>query len=67
MMAYTKEVMSDPETAWRAAITLRDSILALGYELRNECEIGAISEEGPAFDAPVRQWRGHVDLVFATR
>jgi hypothetical protein len=67
MKAYTREVSSDPHMAWQAAIALRDAVVAIGYELRHECEVGAVSEEGPTYDAPIHQWRGYVSLVFATK
>jgi hypothetical protein len=67
MRAYTKEVSPDPQIAWQAAVALRDAIVALGYELRHECQVGAVSEEGPRYDAAIRQWRGYVSLVFATK
>jgi hypothetical protein len=67
MRAYTKGVSSDPEEAWQAALALRDSVVALGYELRHEAKIGAVSEEGSRYDDPIRQWRGYVSLVFTTR
>ena len=67
MRAYTKEASPDPETAWHAALALRDAVVALGYELRHECAVGVVSELGPRYDSPIRQWRGYVSLVFATK
>lgn len=67
MKAYTKKLLPDPETAWQEAVTLRDGVVALGYELRHECEVGAVSESGPMDDTPISGWRGYVSLVFATK
>lgn len=64
--AYTKSAWPDPDMAWQAAIALRDIIVALGYELRHECEIGIAPEAGSRYDSPIHQWRGRVSLVFAT-
>jgi hypothetical protein len=63
MKAHTKQVWSDPEKAWHAAAALRDEIVALGYELRHEFEVGAVSEQKPRYDAPICEWRGYVALV----
>jgi hypothetical protein len=67
LRAYAKELSPDPEIAWRAATELRDAVVALGYELRGNCEVGAASEEGPGPDLPIQGWRGYVNLLFATR
>jgi hypothetical protein len=64
--AYAKVVAPDQEGAWRAAVKLRDAIVGLGYELRCESELGAISEEGSSYDSPIPGWRGFVKLRFAT-
>ena len=66
MKAFTKKASPDPQTAWQTAVSLRGAVVALGYELRDEGEIGAVSEEIPPYDAPIRRWRGYVRLVFAT-
>lgn len=65
--AYTKELSPDADTAWRTAVALHDAIVAQGYEIRGQCEIGAVSDEGPGLDLPIRGWRGFVNLLFATK
>jgi hypothetical protein len=67
LKAYARELSTDPETAWRAATELRDAIVGLGYELRGDSEVGAVSEEGPGLDLPIQGWRGFVNLLFATK
>ena len=65
LKAYAKDLSPDPDTAWRTATELRDAVVALGYELRGECEIGVVSDDRPDFT--IRGWRGYISLLFATK
>jgi hypothetical protein len=70
--AYTKQLSSTPEEAWRILPDLCDAVTALGYALHGNCQVGVMSEIGPEdtsspdFELPICGWRGYVSLVFGT-